>query len=131
MVAAVGAATSRTAMAANRWSWLPPWPVVPPRLWLTAAATVVVSLSIFFENEIMPNHHKAQLWVWVVLGALVQVGGAQVLSMLRTWLRVYHGPGVVRLLMWGIVLPAYIILSPLLLVTCIFTCCGLVSALAR
>ncbi|MFC6224063.1 hypothetical protein ACFP2F_12505 [Hymenobacter artigasi] len=117
-------------MVANKRNWLPPWPVVPPRLWLTAAATMVVGLSIIFENEIMPNHPKAQLWSWVVLGVLVQVGGVQVLSMLRAWLRAYHGPGVVRLLMWGIVLPAYVVLSPLLLFTCVFTCYGLVSALA-
>ncbi|WP_216680164.1 hypothetical protein [Hymenobacter siberiensis] len=112
-------------MAANKRSWLPPWPVVPPRLWLTAAAIVVAGLSIFFENEIMPNHHKAQLWSWVVLGALVQVGGVQLLRVLRAWLRAYHGPGVVRLLMWGIVLPAYIFLSPLLFFTCVFTCVAL------
>lgn len=87
-------------MNLNNRNWLPMWPVVPLRLWLTAAAGVVAGLSVYFQQEIWLHHPKAVLWGWVVLGTLAQAGGVQLLSVLRAWLRSYRGPRMVRLLMW-------------------------------
>ncbi|MGY3088950.1 hypothetical protein ACVWYF_001990 [Hymenobacter sp. UYAg731] len=108
-------------------NWLPPWPVVPSRLWLTAAATVMVGLSIVFRMEIWPHHPKAHLGSWIVLGLLMQAGGIQVIRMLRVWLREYRGPIWVRLLMWGTVLPVYGAVVLLIVGFILFTCFSLGS----
>lgn len=112
-------------MNANKWNWLPLWPVVPPRLWLTAAATAGVGLSIVFRMEIWPHHPKAHLWSWIVLGLLVLAGGLQVIKVLRIWLREYRGPGWMRLLLWGAVLPAYVVVALLIIWFAFFICFNL------
>ncbi|WP_460616590.1 hypothetical protein [Hymenobacter ruber] len=108
-------------------NWLPPWPVVPPRLWLTAAATIIVGLSIIFRMEIWPHHYRVQEWSCIVLGLLLQAIGVQVINMLMAWLRDYRGPGWMRLLMWGAILPIYGAVVLLIVVFVLFTCFSLGS----
>lgn len=107
MVAAVGRALSISNMNASKWNWLPQWPVVPPRLWLTAAATIIAGLSLLFEKEIWSPKATAELWSFMLLVFLMPVGGIQLIRMLRVWQREYRGPGWMRLLMWGAILPVY------------------------
>lgn len=108
-------------------NWRPQWPVVPPRLWLTVAATVIAGLSLFFQQEIWSHKPTAELWTLIVLGLLMQFGGAQVIGMLRVWLREYRGPGWMRLLMWATVLPIYVAVSLLALGFALFLSVGLGS----
>lgn len=94
-------------MNSNNRNWLPLWPVVSPRLWLTAAATVIAGLSLFFQEEIWSHQATAERWSLMLLALLLLAGGIQVIMMLRVWLREYRGPVWMRLLMWGAVLPVY------------------------
>jgi hypothetical protein len=108
-------------------NWLPSWPVVPPRLWLTVAGGVVAGLSIIFRMEIWPHQPKAEMWSWVVLGVLVPAGGIQVIRVLRVWRREYRGPGWVRLLMWGAVLPVCVAVALLIIGFAFLLCFNLGS----
>ncbi|MBH8568705.1 hypothetical protein KB206_07425 [Microvirga sp. STS02] len=112
-------------------SWLPQRPVVPPKLWLTAAAAIIAGLGIIFRMEIWPGHPKAHLWNWIVLGILLQAGSIQLIKMLRSWVRQYHGPGLVRLLLWGAVLPVYGVAGLLIAGFALFVCFNLGSILMK
>ncbi|WP_460609055.1 hypothetical protein [Hymenobacter terrigena] len=102
-------------MNANKWNWLPPWPVVPPRLRFTAAGVVVAGFSIHFQNEIWPHYAKAQQWSWIVMGLLLEAAGVQIIQLLTAWVRGYRGPVWAPLLMWGIVLPIYGVVALMML----------------
>lgn len=108
-------------------NWLPPWPVVPARLWLTAAGGVVAALSVIFQREIWPHHPKAERWSLIVLGVLVQGGGIQLIKVLMAWRRAYQGPRWGQLLMACAVFPACFAGALLLLGVFLVTCFGLLS----
>ncbi|MEL5995962.1 hypothetical protein AAFH49_17235 [Hymenobacter segetis] len=118
-------------MRSNKWNWLPQWPVVPPRLWLTAAATIIAGLGIIFRMEIWPHHPKAHLWNWIVLGLLLQAGGIQVIRVLRAWLQECHGPGLIRIMLWGATLPVYVAVALLVIGFAFFICFNLGSIIAQ
>lgn len=117
-------------MSATKWSWLPPWPVVPPRLWLTLAASVVVGLSIFFQEEIWPHRPLAKMGSWVVLGLLMQVGGIQLIRGLWAWVGEYCGPRWMQFMLVSAVLPVCFVVALVLLVVFLLLGCGLVSSLS-
>lgn len=100
-------------------NWLPQWPVVPPRLWLTAAGGVVAGLSLLCQQEIWPHHPKAELWGWLALGFSVQIIGIQTINVLMAWLRAYHGPRWMQLIMACAVFPACFTVALLLLGICL------------
>ena len=106
-------------------AWLPPWPQVPPRLWLTGVALVVVSLSLSFNREIWPQHLLAAPWSRVLLGVLLQAAGIQIIAMLRAWREACAGPGWVRLLLWCGVMAVGLGITVLLAVAFLFTCFNL------
>jgi hypothetical protein len=110
-------------------NWLPTWPVVPPRLWLTAAGVALVGLSVIFQQEIWPLHPKAGLWSLIVLGVLVQGGGIQLITVLIVWLRAYQGPRLGHFIMACAVFPACFAGALLLLGIFFATCLGFASAL--
>lgn len=110
-------------------NWLPPWPVVPRRLWLIAAGGVVAGLSVYFQQEVWPQHPKAEAWGCLALSLLVQVGAFQLIVVLMGWLRAYIGPRWAQLIMTGVVFPACFALGLLLLGLCVLTCVLLVSTL--
>lgn len=116
-------------MKVSNRNWLPPWPVVPPRLWLTAAGGMMAGLSLLFQQEIWPYHPRAGLWGWLALGLLVQAVGIQLIRVLMGWLRAYTGPRWVQLVMAGVVYPACFAMGLLLLGLCVLTCVLLVSTL--
>jgi hypothetical protein len=79
-------------------SWLPSWPVVPPRLWLTVAIVVLASLNLLFKVEIWPNTPSAaQLLRWMLVLSLMTVV-PQLIWVLWHWSAVYGGPWVLGLL---------------------------------
>lgn len=108
---------------------LPPWPVVPPRLWLTAAGGAVAGLSVIFQREIWLHHPKAERWSLIVLGVLVLGGGIQLIKVLLAWLRAYQGPQWAQFLMACAVFPACFAVALLLLGVFFATCFGFASAL--
>jgi hypothetical protein len=72
--------------------WLPPWPVVPPLLWATAAVAALAVLSLAFGRELWSNPSRARsVSEDVLLGALV-VAGPQVALVLWNWPLAYAGP---------------------------------------
>ncbi|TPG67327.1 hypothetical protein [Hymenobacter nivis] len=72
--------------------WLPPWPVVPPLLWATAAVAVLAVLSLVFKHELWTRPGRAGSGsAAVLLGALV-VAGPQVARVLWNWPAAYAGP---------------------------------------
>lgn len=72
--------------------WLPPWPVVPPQLWATAAVAALAVLSLVFDRELWPHTPRAEAVSGaVLLGALV-VAGPQVARVLWDWPLAYAGP---------------------------------------
>ena len=97
---AVGPALTRPltlAVLRNDWKrLLPPWPVVPPRLWLTGAGTGLVALSPVFSQEIWTHPRPAQEWSWVALALLLLAGGAQSIAVLLRWPAAYTGPAWMR-----------------------------------
>lgn len=116
-------------MKSSNRNWLPQWPVVPPRLWLTAAGGVVAGLSVLFQQEIWPHHPKAELWSGLTLAVLVQAGGIQLIKVLMNWLREYQGPRWMHFIMTCAVFPACFAVALLLLGTCLLTCIGTIIAL--
>ncbi len=71
---------------------LPPWPVVPPRLWATAAVAMLAGLSLFFEHELWSHTPSAgSVSFALLLGALV-AAGPQVAQVLWRWPLAYAGP---------------------------------------
>ena len=113
-------------MRASQWNWLPPGPVVPPRLWLTAAAGTLAGLSILFQQEIWPHHPRAELWGWLVLSVLVQAICIQVIKVLVRWLRACTGPCWAQFVMACVVFPACFAMALLLLITFLLMCFGLI-----
>ena len=71
---------------------LPPRPVVPPLLWLTAAGSVLIVLSLVFDNEIWPHHPQAAGWGRALLACLLLAAGAQSIQVLWRWPGPYPGP---------------------------------------
>jgi hypothetical protein len=129
MVAAVGRTFFTQLMDSSNRNWLPPWPVVPPRLWLTAAGGVVAGLSVVFQREIWPHHPKAEIRSLIVLGLLVQAGGIQLIRVLMAWLRTYQGPRWAQLIMAFAVFPVCFAVALLLLGVFLLTCFWLINAL--
>jgi hypothetical protein len=86
--------------------WSLPWPVVPPRLLGTAAASAVAVASLVFNQEIWPHHPQAVQWTLLALVVLVQAGGLQVMLVLWAWPAAVTGPGWLRLLLRAVVLAA-------------------------
>ena len=78
---------------------LPAWPVVPPRLWLTAGAAGLACCSLAFEQELWPRHPGAWGWSVAVLVASVLVGMFQVDHLLWRWAGAYPGPRWIRFLL--------------------------------
>ena len=101
---------------------LPPWPVVPARLWLTGAGAGLALLSLIFRQEIWPSHPQAQLWSWATLILLVQAGGIQAIGVLWRWPAAYAGPGWMRLLVHGVAWAAGIGIAILLLLLLLLSC---------
>jgi len=77
--------------------FLPHWPAVPARLWLTGAGVALAGLSLLFEQEIWPNSPQAAFWTWVVLTLLLLAGGLQTIGVLLRWPMSYSGPRWLRL----------------------------------
>lgn len=75
---------------------LPPWPVVPPRLWATLAGCGLVLLNLAFEREIWWQHPQAGRWSWAVLCGLLLAVGAQTIPVLWRWPDAYRGPALLR-----------------------------------
>ena len=75
-----------------------PWPVLPPQLWLTGAATALTLLSLVFNREIWMLHPYAVEVNVAALVVLLLLGGTQILVVLWKWPRVCTGPRWVRLL---------------------------------
>lgn len=72
--------------------WLPPWPVVPPLLWATAAVAALAVLSLALRRELWPHTPRAEFASEVVLlGALV-AAGPQAARVLWAWPLAYAGP---------------------------------------
>ncbi len=72
--------------------WLPPWPVVPPRLWATAAVAALAVLSLVLGREMWSNPGRAaSVSTALLLGALV-AAGPQVARVLWCWPLAYAGP---------------------------------------
>ncbi|MGI4884365.1 MAG: hypothetical protein ACRYFR_05335 [Janthinobacterium lividum] len=72
--------------------WLPPWPVVPSRLWATAAVAALAVLSLALRRELWPHTPRAEaVSKAVLLGALV-AAGPQVARVLWRWPAAYAGP---------------------------------------
>jgi hypothetical protein len=88
--------------------WSLPWPVVPPRLWGTAAASAVAIISLVFNQEIWPHHPQAKQWSWLVLALLLQAGAIQIIMVLWGWPAAFAGPGWMRLLLRAVVLAAIV-----------------------
>ncbi|GAB3589118.1 hypothetical protein [Hymenobacter daeguensis] len=88
----------------QRWSL--PCPVVPARLWGTAAAGTVAIASLVFDQEIWPHHPQARQWSWLALALLLQAGALQVIVVLWAWPTAFSGPGWMRLLLRAVVLAA-------------------------
>lgn len=107
-------------------NWWPQWPVMPPRLRLTAAATVVVGLSLYFQQEIWPHHPRAEPWGWLALSVLMQFGGIQLIKALWVWVGEYRGPRWGQLIVAGAVFLACFGMAMLLLALCVLTCFGLI-----
>ena len=82
--------------SSRRNAWRLPCPVVPPQLWLTGAAIGVAGLSLFFENELWPNHPQATMWSWSALAMLLQAAAVQTIAVLWRWPAAYAGPRWVR-----------------------------------
>ena len=94
---------------------LPPWPVVPARLWLTGAGAGLAVLNLIFERELWPGHPQAGRWGWATLALLLLAGGGQALVVLWRWPAAYAGPRWVRLVLRGLVWPACLGIAILLL----------------
>ena len=76
----------------RRAEWLPPWPVVPPRLWATAGVAALALASLVFERELWSSPRRAApVGVAVLLLALV-AAGPQVAQVLWRWPAAYAGP---------------------------------------
>ncbi len=75
---------------------LPPWPVVPPRLWATLAGCGLAVLSLVFEREIWWQHPQARSWGWALLCGLLLAAGAQTIPVLWQWPDTYQGPALLR-----------------------------------
>lgn len=88
--------------------WSLPWPVVPPRLWGTAAACALSIISLVFNQEIWPHYPQARQWSWLLLAVLLQAGATQVILVLWTWPTAFAGPGWMRLLLRMVVLAAIV-----------------------
>ena len=102
---------------------LPPWPVVPARLWLTGAGCGLAMLSLIFRQELWPSHPQMELRSWVAMLLLVQAGGVQAMAVLCRWSRAYVGPGwmrlTVRVVAWAVGIGIAILLLILLLLICL------------
>ena len=72
--------------------WLPPWPVVPPRLWATAAAVALAVFSLVFSRELWSNPGAAGFVSGAVLLVALLVAGPQVAQVLWRWPTAYAGP---------------------------------------
>ena len=94
---------------------LPPWPVVPARLWLAGAGAGLAVLNLIFERELWPGHPQAGRWGWAALALLLQAGGGQVLVVLWRWLAAYIGPDWKRLVLRGLLWLACLGIAILLL----------------
>ena len=101
---------------------LPPWPTVPPRLWLTAAVTGLTVFSLIFRQEIWPAHPQAEPWSWAILLVLVQAAGFQAIGALRDWTNAYDGPNWMRLLVRGVAVVIIIGIAILLLMLLLIIC---------
>lgn len=80
-------------------SGLPPWPLVPPRLWLTVAGVGLAGLSLWFKEEIWPNRPHVGLWAWAAITLLVGAAGWQAVRVLLAWPFTYDGPRWMRFLL--------------------------------
>ena len=110
-------------MNRNYWQHvLPPWPVIPPRLWLTGAGVGLAILSLVFGQEIWPAHPQAERWALATLILLMQMVGIQAIVVLCRWPSTYAGPGWMRLAMRSVAavgsIGIGIILVFLLLLSC-------------
>ena len=76
--------------------FLPHWPEVPPRLWLTGAGIALAGLSLQFEQEIWSHSPRAMFWTWVALTLLLLAGGLQIIGVLLRWPIRYSGPRWLR-----------------------------------
>ena len=76
----------------NCWQWaMPPWPVVPARLWLTGAGPVLAVLSLAFRQEKWPHHPQVAPWNRATPALLAQIRGVQVIRVLRRWAGIHAG----------------------------------------
>jgi hypothetical protein len=110
---------------------LPAWPVVPPRLWLTGAASLVLGISLCFTHELWRYHPLAGVWSKVLLGVLLQWGGVQAINVLINWLVAYAGSRWVRLLMAFLVVGLGTFIAVLLVEAFLCTCSGIYLLLLR
>ena len=86
----------------NRTYWkslLPAWPVVPPRLWLTAGVAGLACLSLGFEQELWSRHPAAWRGSVAVLVVSFLAGMFQVDGLLWRWADAYPGPRWIRFLL--------------------------------
>lgn len=94
---------------------LPPWPVVPARLWLTGAGASLVVLNLIFRQEIWPSHPLAESWSAALLVLLVLAGGLQTIGVLWHWPQNYAGPTWLEVALRGAATAASIGIAILLL----------------
>ena len=108
-----------------RWlEQLPPRPVVPPLLWLTAAGCGLAVLSLAFEAEVWPHHLQAAGWARALLASLLLAAGAQSIRVLWRWPGPYPGPIGLRWLLRaatiGAIIGIAILMVPLFALTILF-----------
>lgn len=108
---------------------LPPWPVVPARLWLTGAGTALVVFSPVFNEEIWLSHPLAVPWGLALLGLLVLAGGVQAIGVLWRWPQNYAGLGWLKAALRGAAAAASIGIAILLLMLWLLSCIVLIRAL--
>ena len=86
----------------NPWKhWLPPWPVVPPRLWATAVGAVLAVFSLVFQRELWPHTPGAVAASGAMLLLALVAAGPQVAAVLWRWPAAYAGPRWLRVLFWA------------------------------
>lgn len=95
-------------MHSNLTRLLPGWPVVPPRLWLTAGLWALAVVNLIFLEEVWPHTPSAKDFLFLVLLGTVLAGCCQLVMVLHAWLVDYMGPWWAKVLLRIIVIPAIV-----------------------